>query len=283
MLNVTHLLWETAGRPIGAGRLAGTCCVCGQTGTGLPFRDWVRDTFTDWDKLQAGTIICQPCQFSFCEASELLAARVGKDKPQRMRNYSHFIVGDEWVPLSKGNKAQMRDILLSGNWHIAVVAESGQKHIIFRAVPGQVQFEEQRLASLHGLEPLLADVEVLYNGGFSKGEIESGQYAQHRILKFGYSEWADLESRMIRQYRGSLLFQLAIFLVQRKENENGNTRASERTAQESGASARGDLEEHSARIQEPLSAHDLDAVPGGGGRSGTDHEQPERIRQLALL
>jgi len=284
MESMTRILWAAAGRPPGMGNVVGVCRVCGQHGTGLPFRDWVRATFTDWDKLQAGDIICQPCQFAFCEASELLAQRVGKDKPQRMRNYSHFVVGDEWIPLSKGNKAQMRDILLSGDWRVAVVAESGQKHIIFRAVPGQVQFEEQRLASLHGLEPLLADVEALYNAGFSKGEIESGHYAQYRIVKFGYSEWADLENRMISQWRGSLLFSLAIFLAQRKgEDENGNTGTSERTTQEMRLAAGGDMAERSIRVQEPLPPRNMAAIPGGSGERGANHEQPECVRQLALL
>jgi len=261
----------------------GTCCVCGADGIGLPFRDWVRDTFTDWDKLQAGNIICQACQFAFCETSELLAARVGKDRPQRMRNYSHFVVSGKWIPLSKGNKARMRDILLDGGWSVAVIAESGQKHIIFRAMPGQVQFEEQRLASLHALKPLLADVEVLYNGGFSKSEIESRQYAQHRILKFGYSEWADLESRLVSGYRGTLLFRLAIFLAQRKGESENDTGTADGATQEVCAPAGSALARDSARIQEPLPTHDLDAVSGGSGGSSADNEQPERVRQLALL
>jgi len=261
----------------------GTCCVCGADGIGLPFRDWVRDTFTDWDKLQAGDIICQPCQFAFCETSELLAARVGKDKLQRMRNYSHFIINGEWVPLSKGNKARMRDILLDGGWSVAVIAESGQKHIIFRAMPGQVQFEEQRLTSLHGLEPLLVDIEALYDGGFSKGEIESGRYAQHRILKFGYSEWAGLESRMVSHYRGSLLFRLAIFLAQRKGESENDTGTADGATQEVCASTGSALARDSAGLQEPLSARDMAAIPGGNRGGGTDHEQPECIRQLTLL
>lgn len=218
-MTVTRILWRAAGRPPGEGNTASTCRICGQAGAGLPFVDWVRPTFTDWDKLLPGDVICQPCQFSFAERSELLTARVGKEKLQRMRNYSHFIVGGMWLPLSKGQKSQMAQVLLHQSPEVAVIAQSGQKHLIFRARPGIVQFEEQQIADLHGLGSLLAMVEMLY-GGFSKAEIETGAYAQHRILKFGTPAWWELE-QVVRPRRQSALFELALFLAQRKGDEDG--------------------------------------------------------------
>jgi len=215
---VTHILWEAAGKPPGKGDIEGVCRVCGRRDTGLSFNRWVRPTFTDFDKLQPGTVICQACQFSFAECSELLARRVGKEKPQRMRNYSHFIVNSEWLPLGKGDKTQMADVLLNRDWQVAIIAQSGQKHIIFRAIPGRVQFEEQQVDfDRADYAALLANVEALY-AGFSKSQIGSGNYAQHRVMRFGIAKWDRLERR-VAPVRGASLFDLALFLAQRRDED----------------------------------------------------------------
>jgi len=282
----------------------------------------VKPTFTDWDKLQPGEIICNDCLFWFDESSEALTKKVGKwwltfeeflvansDRvegwrkrngmrcmptphdlkmeltwggwciPQRMRNYSHFIVNGEWIPLSKGDKAQMKELLLGEPFpELAAIAESGQKHIVFRATrnppgakAGWVQFEEQSLF----LEPeklavLLSEIEELYTT-FSKAEIESGDYASYRILKFGFDEWMALEAE-IKSLRGGLLFALAIFLAQ-KGDEN---------APESSRFAHGDLAGDTAGLQEQVPKNDLAAVRGQREVGGL-HEQPGQVRQLTLL
>jgi len=274
----THFLWQAADNPPGDGNTRGTCRVCGLLGVGLPFIDWVRPTFTDWDKLQPGDILCQPCQFAFCERSELLAARVGKEKPQRMRNYSHFVVGGEWVPLSKGDKVRMARILLEESPEVAVVAVSGQKHIIFRVQPGWWQVEEQaQLADPPTLRWHLERVEILYNGGFGKGEIETGDYAQHRIIKFGVGQWQAYEESL-RPFRQSALFQLAVFLVQKKGEQNGGT---ERVTPASSGIAGRDMARDTDELQEPLPPQHLATVRGQREERGV-HQQSGQVRQLSL-
>ena len=145
----------------------------------------------------------------------MLASRVGKEKPQRMRNYSHFVAGGVWIPLGKGDKAMMADILLNEDWTVAVVAESGQKHILFRAVPGTVQFEEHQVRDTARLGEVLDWVEELYTGGMSKGQIASGRYPQRRILDFGLAAWMRLENH-IKAVRSSGAFELAVFLAQKR-------------------------------------------------------------------
>jgi len=200
------------------------CRICGEWGEGERFDDWVRPTFTDWDKLQPGDGICQTCLFWFDEQSEELAQRVEKDKKQRMRNYSHFLVGNEWIPLSKSDKPRMKALLFRSPFPtLAVIADSGQKHIIFRArqnfpdaTAGWVQFEEAAVyVRPSELAALLDTIEQLYVV-FSKSEIKTGNYAQHRIRKFGLERWHDLESA-ISVKRGGGLFQLALFLAQKGE------------------------------------------------------------------
>lgn len=265
----------------------GQCRLCGQTAEGLAFGDWVKATFTDWDKLLPGQIICHPCLFWFNEASPELAARVGKDKPQRMRNYSHFIVNGAWLPLSKGDKARMRDLLLHPPFpELAVVADSGQKHIAFRAVrnapgnrAGWVQFETQRIwVAPAELDALLRPMTALL-AAFSKAEIETGHYARHRILKFGISAWHEQETALKAQ-RGSGLFQLAIFLAQHEEDSSGRSTASPSGA--GGSAAHADLAGHPDGLQKPLPEDDLGTVREPDTERGV-HEQPGEVRQLPLF
>ena len=259
------------------------CKFCGQASEGVSFADWVKPTFTDFDKLQGGEIVCNACLFFFAEASQELAERMGKDKPQRMRNYSHFVVNGEWTPLSKGNKDKMRELLLGDFFpELAAIADSGQKHIVFRATrnapgskSGWVQFEEQRLYLIpEELRTLLLPVEGLY-AGFSKGEIETGDYAGWRIIKFGLECWQELESQ-IKGQRGKPIFSLALFLAQRSDDgESGN--------QESGSSAiDGNLARSISRLQEPLPNDDLDAIREPGQKRGI-HKQSGKVHQSTLF
>jgi len=245
----TRILWQAADNPIGEGEINGACRVCGQQGAGLPFGDWVRPTFTDWDKLLPGDILCHACQFSFAERSELLAERVGKDKLQRMRNYSHFVVDGKWIPLSKGDKRKMAHILTMQEPEVAIIAVSGQKHIIFRAQPGWWQVEEQsHLADPDLLQWYLERVEALYTG-FLKSEIETGDYRQHRVLKFGVGCWRAYEDAL-RPFRGTALFELAVFLAQKKKGESSGR--SERPTQSGSDATGGSVEGNPVQLQIPL-------------------------------
>jgi hypothetical protein len=271
-MKVMRILWNAAGQPGGDGNEEGICRICGEAGSGLPFPTWVRNTFTDWDKILPGEVICLPCQFAFSEANLLLAARVGKGKPQRMRNYSHFVIGGEWIPLSKSDKARMVEILRSG-FEVAVIADSGQKHIIFRAAPGVVQFEEQRVRDVDAALALLDPVQALYVG-FSKTEIETGRYMQHRIIKFGLLEWDRLE-RKVRPFRGSGIFSLALFLAQKGDSDDGDAR-------EGGGPPDSNMEGGASRLQESLPPHDMAAVRGQCEISSL-YEQPGEVHQLNLF
>lgn len=258
------------------------CRICGsRAADGTLFLDWVKPTFMDWDKLRPGKIICADCLFWFDERSEELAALVGKEKPQRMRNYSHFIVDGKWRPLSKGNKLQMRDILMGKPFpELAAIAMSGQKHLVFRATrnplgaeAGWVQVEEQSLYLVPAeLIAVLEPIERLHSGGFSKSEIETGDYAGYRVIKFGLEQWEALEQRIAPQ-RGSLLFALALFLAQKKGDSSGRHQAaSDQSAGDPVAGGTGGL-------QEPLPDEHLDTV------REPDQEQRlhERPRQMHLF
>jgi hypothetical protein len=242
----------------------------------------VRPTFTDWDKLKPGEILCDECAFWFEEQSDDLARRVGKEKPQRMRNYSHFVVNGQWTPLSKGDKKRMQEILLGTPFpELAAIAESGQKHIVFRATrnapgstSGWVQFEEQSIyVQPDVLHSVLTMIEALYVA-FSKSEIETGRYAGYRIVKFGLDEWRTLEDQ-IKPLRGGLLFKLAVFLAQRRDDVGRN-------AHDGCRSADGDLAGDTGGLQEPLPDDHLAAVRGSNSERSV-HVEPGQIHQLSLF
>lgn len=233
MTPATHILWCAAGKPPGEGNTTGVCRVCGHEGMGLPFDRWVRDTFTNYNLLTRGDIICQWCQFAFAQSCPVLTAKVNKDKPQRMQNYSHIVSGGVWHPLTKGQKPQIRDLLLQSP-ELAVIAESGQKHLVFRATPGWIQFEEQAIP-MHpqSLREHMHIVDSLYQH-FSKDEIQTGRYASWKIKQCGVEVFTTLEGNASGM-RGSLMFDLAVFLAHRDETEvsgeetNGKPTRVERT------------------------------------------------------
>jgi len=215
--------------------MQGKCRLCGQSGDGEPFEKWVKPTFTNWDKLKQGDVICNDCLFWFEEQSANLAKIVGKDKPQRMRNYSHFIVAGQWTPLSKAHKRKMLEFLSTPNAfpELACIADSGQKHIAFQSKrnaagqsEGWVQFEEGALWIVPSkLKRLIATIEEMKQG-FSESAIESAEYEGAFIIKFGFAKWQQLEEA-IKQYRGTLLFKLALFLSQREEKPTEETKVIE--------------------------------------------------------
>jgi len=262
----------------------GPCRICGKNNEGTEFNNWVKDTFTNYDILKPGEIICDDCLFWFNQRSEKLRELMGKDKPQKMQNYSHFIVAGEWIPVSKGNKAKMAELLLADSIpEMAAIAVSGQKHIAFRARRNQpdqsngwVQFEEQSIwIDQLKLRELLSAIEDLYTV-FSKGEIESGNYYHTRIMEFGIERWQELENQ-IKPIRKTGLFQLALFLVQRSEDGNEESKTSR-----SGDPALDNLEGNPLGLQEPISPNDLDSIRERNQGGGL-HQQPGKIYQLDLL
>lgn len=144
-MNATRILYQAAGSPPATLTHHGACRMCGGDGDGIAFDAWVRDTFTNHDQLLPGDIICGPCQFAFAQDSRLLQERTGKDKPQRMQNYSHVVLRGQWYPLHKGQKVKLLSLLRQSP-ELVAIGVSGQKHIVFRARPGWWQVEEQCVA-----------------------------------------------------------------------------------------------------------------------------------------
>ena len=272
----TQLLYRAAGCPDvdGVVPAQGECWLCGGdlAGAGVPWARWIKPTFTDHDKAARPdcSYLCAGCVFAAEERSAALQARLGRDKPASMRNYSHFVVAGAWEPLSKGDKRRMRELLPRAE--LAVIAVSGQKHLVCRAMPGWWQFEEHTMwRDWPELEARLGVVEALYET-FSKAEIDRGDYAMHRIARFGLGRFRELEAQ-VRRWRGSVVTELALFLAQRSDDGLGGTGGEDSVA---GAPEHG-LERLGLQAAQILA--DTDRQRAGGGL----HQQPEPVRQLSLL
>ena len=281
IMTATQLIHAAAGSPPYPADVAGHCRLCGAEGSGLPFAEWVKPTFTNWDLLRPGTIVCTACQFCTEHTSALLQARTGKDKPQRMVNYSHFVVGSEWLPLHKGQKAQMLAALRSSP-AVAVIAVSGQKHLCFRARPGWWQIEELAARpDLARLEACLAPIQALYRI-FSKEEIAAETYAPHRMAQYAAAYgMADLlaAQQVLRPHRGAQMFDLALYLAQ-KEADDGVERVP--AAVSPGAAAADPaLARAGQRLQEQVRAQHLDTVGEQHQERGL-HGDGQQVLQQSL-
>jgi hypothetical protein len=201
-----------------------------------------------------------------------------------MRNYSHFIVQGKWIPCSKGDKLKMIEILTDETVfpELAVIAESGQKHIVFRAKrndkgscgAGWIQFEEHSMwLDSKELKKQL-DIVISALDVFSKAELKSGQYKPHRILKqYGVEAWMKLENH-VKTLRGSLFFELILFLAQKREVETNERNSSE--------IVRDNLEGSGQRVQEKVQTDDMGTIRKHSKRKRV-HKQSGEIRQRSLF
>jgi hypothetical protein len=201
------------------GETKGVCRIMGKEAVGVPFDKWVKKTFTDFPFLQEGDIISNEALFTFEEGSEIIQQKVGSERPQRFRTYSHIISGQRWYALTKADKELMWDIITTQNPQCVCIAESGQKHIFFKIREGWWQFEEKQiLPNLKLLKQINSIMNELYAGGFTQEEIKSGKYQDQRIIKFGLAEWKALDERL-KPFRNSNIFDFAAFFMLKKEDE----------------------------------------------------------------
>lgn len=189
------------------------CWLCGGEtgGQGLPVKKAILDTFTDHDMARqpASQSVCSGCAFCLSFLS--------------LRNYSILATQGE---LRHPTRAELRDILLNPPEppFVLCIATSGQKWLHFKGEVSYsrngypVQLEETRVyVDTSQLEHVLVLVENLYTV-FSKKEILSGEYSQNRIKKFGLARFQRIE-KQAATYRGQRLFELGVFVAQKREEK----------------------------------------------------------------
>lgn len=187
------------------------CWLCGGEtgGRGIPTKKGIKDTFTDhpWARGQGSKSLCAGC--TFCLGN------------RNLRNYSILATADG---LRHPGRADWREILLHPPEppFVACLAVSGQKHLSFKAPVNlsrevfTVALEEQMVEIVPAkLAACLEAVENLYLY-FTKDEIATGRYSQHRIQECGLARWQELETA-VEPWRGTRLFELALFVAQKQD------------------------------------------------------------------
>jgi hypothetical protein len=195
------------------GNEPGICRITGKQSTGILFKNWVRDTFTDHSYLLPGNIISNEALFCFDESSELLMKLTGREKPQRFRTYSHIVSDGKWHIFTKADKATVYDLIVSGNCELVCLAESGQKHILFKHKNRMWQVEEmQIMPDIPLLQILHENMQNLLNIGFSQAEIITGNYIGYRIMKAGIPAWAAYEENL-KPHRKTQIFNFSTWMM----------------------------------------------------------------------
>lgn len=177
---------------------------------------WVALYLRGIHQLWQGDTMLEPKLLPMAEHTQVSAAgKVGK--PAKYHELS-------CIP----KRAQIRDWLTSPPeppFTIAV-AESGQKHILFLAKEGHsrdrfpVQFEMDSLdIDRAAFVKLLGHYESLLNAGFSKTEVDSGEYRADRLI-FSFDSWQMHDPKIARERYGdkpSRLLQLISFVAIKPE------------------------------------------------------------------
>lgn len=217
-MNVCKKIYQIGAENKIYGTEKGICRITGEESIGVNFEKWVRDTFNDHDRLFPGSIISNEAMFCFDEASEIVQAKTGRDKPQRFRTYSHIVKDGEWFCVTKADKRLILNLIIEGA-EMVCLTETGQKHVLFKHKTGMWQLDE-----LH-VKP---DVELLgllhYNMcellayQFSQTEIITGNYSSGRIIKAGLQNWQQHEN-IIKEHRGSGIFDFAAFMLYTDEKK----------------------------------------------------------------
>ena len=194
------------------------CWLCGGDTENLGWcsKDVIGSAFTDSNSAKAihSQTVCYSCAALMKkEGWELACAKhnispyfpVKDDKPPFLSNWmfnSHVFSLQGWRTI---NRIQAREELLNPPKppFIITLADSGKKHVIFRAKINQsindyfVQLDENTV--LINRELFAKTLEVFEQGyalGFSKDSMLTGNYNQAAILKTGLKKWREIEDKI---------------------------------------------------------------------------------------
>ncbi|MBA2878028.1 hypothetical protein HNR63_001082 [Anoxybacillus kamchatkensis] len=192
------------------------CFLCGETiQEGIATKHVFSDVFTDWNRSRypIGTHVCPACSFTIL---------TNPKNRTSLRNFS--FVAEEKLHLP--NRVEMRQFLVEPPEppFLIVLAVSQKKHLAFKGTVSYnreiytVMLEETEvIINRKEFTRLLAIVER-FLFAFTKTEVQTGQYNQQRVLKFGIDRWEWFEEQ-VKPYRGTELLNVVMFVAQKVERE----------------------------------------------------------------
>lgn len=227
---ITHMLWEAAGHaPLATGPCS--CYLCGakvaEEDT-VPVLDRIGMSWTAHD-LAADPMspyLCRACHFCLQEKSD---ARPDISPKFTFRAYSHLVTPTRWEVIRLSQKRRMLAPLLNPPrepWGLAIsTSPTSAPHVLPFTPVNQAGAREWRInfggeivgATPDALAALLEPIETLYNLGFSKAELLSGNYYVARVAR--NLEVFRATEPQLTAWRGTGLFELAVFLSQKSQEE----------------------------------------------------------------
>lgn len=206
------------------GTTPGTCRITGHPAVGIPFAKWVPDTFTDYPFLRPGEIVSNQAAYFFAESNQHLQTILGKDKPQKVRSYSVLMHGGKVHFCTKADKKRMYEMICDGA-ELVCLAESGQKHILFKHRVGFWQIENINniTPNIALLQRLMKAAHALIALGFTQTECISGQYATYKFSKHpnpmqAIAEMQEYEA-VLSAHRGSAFFDFFSFILYKPDDK----------------------------------------------------------------
>lgn len=227
------------------------CCLCGgeTSGVGWHRKDGIAPTSTDMPSMAcyASQTVCQACVATMQSSgwAQYVAAHPDRGlkaafdqkegKAQRAWNwlYSHhlFVAPDQH---ECPDRARWRDILANPPQppFLAILTTSGKKQLIFKSRVAHsrdlfpLQFEDESMLIAPGdFVEALTDFDRLYQLGFSKDSILTGDYHNKTLLDVGISRWREAEGQA-RAWRAMnpQLWAVCHYVAQRPDGWESPTR-----------------------------------------------------------
>ncbi len=236
MVNQTHLIYRALGKPrVETEPCNGICAFCG-TGIheGVKLENTVSDAFTNYDLLtdRTSSHVCAACNACIREP--------------KLRRMNFIAIGDSnesnaHIIYFKRDEIERYLFQSIPTPFVFAVTESYKKHMSFRARVNYsnklfyVQKEDvQILFSPSKYLEIYEAMRRLYRT-FSKSAIQTGDYQQNIIKKYGLREFIQDES-IIKNERGTMQFELMLFAMNMSEEQmrKFKERKAKKEAKESG-------------------------------------------------
>lgn len=204
------------------------CFYCGnQCNNDYLIKDYIKSTFTNYDivKNPNSNYICDECIWAFSSDQQIILIDGEIKEKQSPRNFSWIIIKDKKIAATKRNIKELREIILNPPKppFKIVLSDSGQKHLLFRAIWAQsqdnylIQFEEEQIIiNIIGLQKRLILADKL-SAAIGKIAIKNPDKISYAItINNYYDDLTDYENWL--NIYNQPLSRLAAWLAKNKED-----------------------------------------------------------------
>lgn len=240
-MSLTQIIWEACGRPDHGrpshqARSARPCCICGDSITsGVASAHGISKTYSNFRELRsiASGLVCDACVWAMAGRPPLtlrLWSVLWREDGHTLQSSTNC----PWQPAgvrftNKGDIEDFQSVLLDPprcKWGMSI-ADGGKIHVLpFAPINAgnsdgwRVRIDDLTVSSSGSeFSAITKHAAILYDLGFSKTDILSGQPQPSSLKKHGVDEWRQHHS-CLRPWFRSVQLRLALFFL-RREHRNG--------------------------------------------------------------